>query len=123
MADGLMDFESSSEPLASRMRFLSRLAASVVMAGAVIAVSLLGGMLGYHHFEAMSWTDAYVNAAMILSGMGPVGQLNTTAGKIFAGSYALYSGLVIIVATGIILAPVVHRVLHQFHLDDDDDKS
>jgi hypothetical protein len=71
----------------------------------------------------MSWTDAYVNAAMILSGMGPVGQLNTTAGKIFAGSYALYSGLVIIVATGIILAPVVHRVLHQFHLDEDDDKS
>lgn len=120
MADGIMDLESKGEALASQMRFLGRLAASLLMASIVIGLSLLGGMLGYHYFEAMSWTDAYVNAAMILSGMGPVGQLNTQAGKIFAGSYALYSGLVIIIATGIVLSPVVHRVLHRFHLDDDD---
>jgi hypothetical protein len=122
MADAFFGLESKGEALASQMRFLGRLAASLCMASVVIAVSLFAGMLGYHHFESMSWTDAYVNAAMILSGMGPVGQLNTEAGKIFAGSYALYSGLVIIIATGIVLAPVVHRVLHRFHLDEDDEK-
>jgi hypothetical protein len=122
MSDGLMGLESKNDPLASPMRFLGRVAASLFMAGLVIVVSLVAGMAGYHHFEAMSWTDAFVNAAMILSGMGPVGQINTQSGKIFAGSYALYSGLVIIIATGIVLSPVVHRVLHRFHLDDDEDK-
>ena len=65
----------------------------------------------------MSLSDAYVNAAMILSGMGPVGELKTTAGKIFAGSYAIFSGLVIVLAAGFILAPIFHRVLHRFHVE------
>jgi hypothetical protein len=116
----MWDLESKDEPLAPDARFRGRLAASVLTAILLVALSLCGGMLGYHHFEHMSWTDAYLNAAMILSGMGPIGELNTEAGKLFAGSYALYSGLVVVIATGIVLAPVVHRFLHRFHLDDDD---
>ncbi len=73
-------------------------------------------MAGYHHFEKMGWIDAYANAAMILSGMGPLAPMQTTGGKLFAGTYALYSGLVVIIATGLILAPVVHRALHRFHM-------
>ena len=65
----------------------------------------------------MSVTDAYVNAAMILSGMGPLGELKSTGGKIFAGSYAIFSGLLIVIATGFVLAPVFHRVLHKFHVE------
>jgi hypothetical protein len=84
---------------------------------ALTAVGLLIGIAGYAGFEGMSLTDAYVNAAMILSGMGPVGELKTTAGKIFAGSYAIFSGLVIVVATGFVLAPIFHRVLHRFHVE------
>jgi hypothetical protein len=65
----------------------------------------------------MSFIDAYVNAAMILSGMGPLGELKTTAGKVFAGSYAILSGLIIVIATGFVLAPIFHRVLHRFHVE------
>lgn len=116
----MWDLESKDEALASPTRFLRRLAASMFAAALIIGLSLFGGMFGYRHFEGMSWTDAYLNATMILSGMGPVGQLNTESGKLFAGSYALYSGLVVVVSMGIMLAPVVHRLLHRFHLDDDE---
>jgi len=74
-------------------------------------------MAGYHFFEDMNWVDAFVNAAMILFGMGPVSILQTDAGKIFAGCYALFSGLMFITVTGIVLAPVAHRALHKFHLE------
>ncbi len=74
-------------------------------------------MAGYSYFEGMSLTDAYVNAAMILSGMGPLGELKTVGGKIFAGTYAIFSGLIIVIATGFVLAPVFHRVLHRFHVE------
>ena len=82
-------------------------------------------MIGYHHFENQSWLDAFVNAAMILSGMGPLTPLQTSAGKLFAGFYALFSGLAFITTVGIILAPVVHRFFHKFHLEHDsqDEKS
>jgi len=83
----------------------------------LIGLSLGGGMAGYHFFEGMSWIDAYVNASMILSGMGPVTTLQTDSGKIFAGSYALYSGLALIFVTGLIISPIVHRLLHRFHLE------
>jgi hypothetical protein len=112
--------ESKDEPLASHIHFVGRLTASVLAAVLIVGLSLFGGMAGYHYYEDMSWTDAYLNAAMILSGMGPVSQLNTQAGKLFAGSYAIYSGLIVVISTGIVLAPVVHRFLHRFHLDDDD---
>lgn len=118
--NGMLDFESRHEPLAPLHIFRNRLLSAIYLAVALVFVSLLGGMLGYHRLEGMSWTDAYLNAAMILSGMGPIGSLNTEAGKIFAGSYALYSGLVVVVSTGIILAPVVHRFLHRFHVIEDD---
>jgi hypothetical protein len=75
------------------------------------------GIAGYAGFEGMSFIDAFVNAAMILSGMGPLGELKTTAGKIFAGSYAIFSGLIIVIATGFVLAPIFHRVLHRFHVE------
>jgi hypothetical protein len=75
------------------------------------------GMWGYHHFEGMLWVDAFANAAMILSGMGPLSPLATNAGKIFSGFYALFSGLLFILILGIIFAPFVHRFLHKFHLD------
>ena len=81
------------------------------------AVSLLIGILGYRQLEGMSWIDAYVNAAMILGGMGPVGELHTRAGKLFAGTYALYCGLIVIITMGILIAPVFHRFLHLFHLE------
>ena len=79
-------------------------------------------MIGYAWSENMSIIDAYVNAAIILSGMGPLGELKTTAGKIFAGSYAIFSGLLIVIATGFVLSPIFHHVLHKFHLEQKGDE-
>ncbi len=110
-------FENRKAPLLPRSAFLVRLARSIGLGLAIIAVCLGIGMAGYHGFEQMSWIDAFVNAAMILSGMGPVGTLQTNAGKIFAGCYALFSGLALITIVGVILAPVAHRFLHKFHLE------
>ena len=120
MLKRLTQFERETEPLASAGQFVNRFVFNVAMALGLIALSLLAGMSGYRYFEGMNLADAYLNASMILSGMGPVGTLQTTSGKIFAGTYALYCGVLLIVSTGIILAPVVHRVLHEFHADDDD---
>lgn len=117
MARRLLDYESRRQPVASRHRFALRLAASLALAGLIVGLSLLGGMLGYAHLEGMSWLDAFLNAAMILSGMGPVDQLKTGAGKFFAGCYAIYSGVIVLVASGILLAPIAHRILHRFHVD------
>jgi hypothetical protein len=118
----VLHFEHKRQPLASRRLFAKRLAGSIGLSAALILLSLLGGMAGYHHFENMSWIDAFVNAAMILSGMGPIGNLQTWNGKAFAGLYALYSGLMLILAMGIVIAPIVHRVLHRFNLEDEDEK-
>lgn len=108
-------FEHPSRPLAPRRVFLRRLAFSVLIAMAIAAVSLLAGMAGYHYFEGMSCLDSFLNAAMILGGMGEIDPLKTDAGKLFAGFYALYSGLWVVASMGIILTPVFHRVLHHFH--------
>lgn len=111
-------FEKHREPLLSKRKFIQRIARSI-FTGLIIVVLGLGiGMLGYHYYEQMSWTDAFVNAAMILSGMGPLGPLKTTGGKIFAGAYAIFSGLAFILIIGVIFAPVFHRFFHKFHLDD-----
>jgi hypothetical protein len=110
-------FESKNQPVLPTRQFAERVALNFGFASLLIGVSLLIGMAGYALFEGMTWIDAFANAAMILSGMGPLGPLQSVAGKLFAGCYALYSGLVLIFATGIILAPVVHRLLHQFHVD------
>jgi hypothetical protein len=97
--------------------FRARLIKTASLGFALIAASLVVGMLGYHYIAEQTWPDSFLNAAMILSGMGPIGELNSTAAKIFAGSYALYSGLALILIAGIILAPIVHRFLHKFHLE------
>lgn len=112
-------FEHRAEPLLPRRQFLRRVARNLLAAIAVIALSLLAGMLGYHDLEHLPWADAYVNAAMLLSGMGPLESPTTLAGKIFAGTYALYCGLVVIFLAGVLLGPFVHRMLHRFHLDRD----
>ena len=115
-------YESRTEPLLSQAAFARRLTVNLAVALLLITVSLLAGMAGYHHFESMSWIDAFVNAAMILSGMGPVGTLQTWGGKCFAGWYALYSGLALILVSGLILAPILHRLMHRFHLDTEDEE-
>jgi hypothetical protein len=113
------DFERRDDPLISPRRFVGRMLKAVGIWLALAIAGLLIGMSGYVAFEGMSLADAYVNAAMILSGMGPLGELKTTTGKIFAGSYAIFSGLVIVIATSFVLAPVFHRILHRFHADGD----
>jgi hypothetical protein len=110
-------FEHRRQPLLPRRVFYGRLARSTGLGTLIILLSLAIGMAGYHFLEKMSWLDAYANAAMILSGMGPLGPMQTNAGKFFAGSYALYSGLALITSLGVIFAPVYHRFLHKFHLE------
>jgi hypothetical protein len=116
-------YEHRNEPLLPRSAFLQRLASHAGIAVGVIAGSLVIGILGYHILEGLAWIDALVNAAMILGGMGPVDALHTNAGKLFAAFYALYSGIVFLLAVGIIFAPVFHRILHHFHLETGPDDS
>ena len=110
-------YESRHHPPVHPRHFYRRVALHFGTASALIVGSLLLGMWGYAHFEGLNARDAFLNAAMILGGMGPVEVLQTPGGKVFAGFYALYSGLVFLVAVGIILAPMVHRMLHTFHWD------
>jgi len=86
----------------------------------LVLVSLILGMIGYRLFEGFTWTDSFLNAAMLLGGMGAVNELHTEAGKIFAGIYAMYCGLVVIFAAGLLAAPIFHRFLHKFHLEMDE---
>ncbi len=101
--------------------FMLRLACSVVFSLGLIAVSLVVGMVGYHVLEGLAWMDAFLNASMLLGGMGPVTTPVTDAGKLFAGIYALYCGVAVLVVTGVILAPIAHRILHRFHVDATED--
>ena len=110
-------YEARHQPLLTRARFLRRVALHFGMAVAVLAVSLAGGMLGYHAFESLPWIDAFLNSAMLLGGMGPVNPPLTAAGKLFAGIYALYAGLVFIVTAALVVTPILHRVLHRLHLN------
>ncbi|MDF2997872.1 MAG: hypothetical protein K0R27_3509 [Xanthobacteraceae bacterium] len=116
----LFSFEHIRQPLATRRVFIARMAKSVGIWLGIMLFGLAVGIAGYALTEGMGVVDAYLNAAMILSGMGPVSELHTTAGKLFAGSYAIFSGLVIVLATGVVLAPIIHHVLHVFHVDTDD---
>jgi hypothetical protein len=110
-------YEHRSQPLLSRAAFLLRLARHAGVAIGIVVGSLAIGILGYHFLEGQAWIDALVNASMILGGMGPVDALHSNAGKLFASFYALYSGMVFLVAVGIIFAPVFHRILHRFHME------
>lgn len=110
-------YEHRSQPLLPREVFLLRVLRHGALALSLIAFSLLLGMTGYHVLERLSWLDAFLNSTMLLGGMGPVNPLSTSAGKLFAGFYALYSGLVFITVAGVVSAPVLHRLLHRFHLE------
>jgi hypothetical protein len=110
-------FEHRREPLLPRPLFLRRILKFAGLSFSLAAVSLIIGIFGYRHFEGMAWIDAFVNAAMILGGMGPIGELHTQGGKVFAGVYALYCGLIVVISMGILIAPVFHRFLHLFHLE------
>jgi hypothetical protein len=105
--------------LLPRKKFLHRLARSMVVGALMILVSLTIGMVGYHVLGGLSWIDAFLDASMILSGMGPLSQLHNDQVKFFAGCYAIYCGLALISTAGVMLAPLIHRYLHKFHLEDD----
>ncbi|MCL4540646.1 MAG: hypothetical protein M1378_13795 [Bacteroidetes bacterium] len=113
-------FEHKKEPLLPRHKYVRRVARHGFLAFCIIFFSLAIGILGYHILEGLSWIDATVNASMILGGMGPVNKLHSDAGKLFASAYALFSGIVFLVAAGVLFAPVFHRFLHKFHLDPGD---
>jgi hypothetical protein len=114
----LLHFEKPGQPLAPRSRFRSRLLTNILAGALIVAAALSIGMAGYHWIAGMDAVDAFLNSAMILSGMGPVGELKSDAAKIFAGTYAIFCGLLIFAVAGLILAPVFHRVLHKFHVQD-----
>ncbi len=114
-------FEKKHEPLLPRADFVFRLGRSFGVTLLIVAVSLLMGSVGYRHFADLPWIDALLNAAMILTGMGPVDQMTTTGGKLFATFYALYSGIAFLTMMAVVLAPLIHRLLHKFHLDGEED--
>ena len=105
-------------PIPHRL-FVKRVALHAITALALLLLSLAIGMAGYMHFEHLAWRDAFLNAAMLMGGMGPVDAPKTEGGKLFAGLYALYAGLVFLVAVGLVFTPVVHRLMHKFHWQQD----
>ena len=111
----LSHYEKADQPVASRSTFICRVLKRMLVALVPIGATILVGVLGYHYIEGWAWIDSFEEAAMLLSGMGPVGQSLTVAGKLFAAFYAMWSGLVLVVVMGIILQPFVHQVLHRFH--------
>ena len=111
-------YESRHQPVIARHLFARRIISHGSIAIAVIGVSLVVGMWGYMTIEHLALADAFLNAAMLLGGMGPVNAPLSTAGKLFAGCYALYAGLVFIVTAALLFTPVLHRLLHRFHLDE-----
>jgi len=112
-------YEHHKQKLASKKVFAQRLMRNGLIGLALLTFSLGIGMVGYHVLENLSWIDSLLNASMILGGMGPVNPLQTTAGKIFASFYALYSGIVLLASVGVLAAPIFHRFLHRFHLAED----
>ena len=112
-------YETRTQPPAPRARFARRVLFHASIALGLLVVSLGAGVLGYAYFERLPLLDAFLNSAMLLGGMGPVNAPVTPAGKLFAGLYALYAGLVFIVTAALIFTPVVHRVLHKFHWEKD----
>jgi hypothetical protein len=111
-------FESHTEPLIDRPLFRKRVARHGRIALSLVATSLAIGMAGFHWLAGESWLDAYLNSAMLLGGMGPVGTIEGPVGKLFAGVYALFAGLVFLAAGAVFLAPIVHRWLHRLHLEE-----
>jgi len=111
-------YESRRQQPLTHGTFVQRQALHAACAVALVIGSLAIGMVGYHLLEHLSWIDAFLNAAMLLGGMGPVNPPTSDGGKLFAGLYALYAGLVFIVSAGLMFAPVLHRLMHRFHFDE-----
>lgn len=114
-------FESRNQALLPRREFYFRLARSFLWGTFLIIISLVIGMVGYHGLEHLPWIDAFLNASMILSGMGPVAELHHASTKLFAGCYAIYSGIALISTAALFFAPIIHRLMHRFHLEDSDE--
>ncbi len=112
-------FEKRHESLLTRRQFAWRLASFAGIAFLLIAFALGIGIAGYHYIAGFSLPDSILNASMILGGMGPVGELPSTEAKLFASIYAIFSGLVFVGVVGILLSPILHRILHRFHFDDE----
>lgn len=113
-------YEHRKQPLAKPAIFYQRILKNILIALLVMAISLAIGMMGYHYTEDGGWLDSFHQASMILSGMGPVMQMNSEAGKWFNSLYAIFSGVIFITNIGLILAPAIHRLFHRLHLDDED---
>ncbi len=111
-------YEKKSDKLLPWPGFFKRMALSCLLAYGVVSVALAIGIAGYHSIAGLKWIDALLNASMILTGMGPVDPMTSTGAKLFASAYALFSGVVFLSAVAMVLAPVFHRILHKFHLDD-----
>jgi len=120
--DRFIRFEHKSQRIVPRRLFIRRVGRNLAVGLGIIAASLLVGIVGFMVFEGKDWISAYDNAAMILSGMGPFDIAASDAGRLFEGTYALYAGLMVVLVAGLVLAPVFHRVLHSFHVEDDDDE-
>ena len=118
-----MLYENKKNTLISRRRFIRRLAMHTVFAAVLVLISLAIGIWGYMHFERLSTLDALLNSSMLLGGMGPIDFPQTAGGKLFASFYALYAGFILLATVGVVMAPVAHRILHRFHLADEDAKS
>ena len=119
MVRRLFMYEPKAHPPIPPERFARRVLLHAAAALCVLAFSLALGMVGYEYFEHLPWRDAFLNAAMLMGGMGPVDSPHTDGGKVFAGLYALYAGLVFLAAAGLVFAPVMHRLLHKFHWQQD----
>jgi hypothetical protein len=111
-------YEHRTQSLASRRKFFRRLLWHSLAALLIILAALGIGVLGYHQIEGLPWIDALLNSSMILGGMGPVAELHTVAGKLFASFYALFAGVIFLFVIGILIAPVAHRLLHWLHLEE-----
>lgn len=116
-------FEHYREQLITRKEFISRLLRHLLFASVILFFSLTAGAAGYHIFGKLQWIDAFLNASMILTGMGPVDHVETDGGKLFSALYALFSGVAFLTFVGVLFAPIYHRFLHRFHLSiEDEDK-
>lgn len=117
----VLHYEHRSQPVLQRSLFLRRILNHVLLAVSVVSVSLAMGVLGYRFVAGLSWIDALMNAAMILSGMGPVNELSSVSGKLFASFYALFAGVAFLAIAAVLIAPFAHRLLHRLHLEDADE--
>jgi hypothetical protein len=114
----MMPYEHHQQPMLTRAQFARRVLGHFILGTGAVGVALLIGIFGYHWIAGFGWVDSFLNASMILGGMGPIGELPNDAAKIFAGVYALFAGLFFIAMMGLLLAPFLHRIAHRLHIKD-----